>query len=239
MSDELYPRAPLADVPARFDVIAFDFDGTLADTTAAILTTALQTLEALSHPPVERELWRPTIGLPLRQAFLGVGVPETAADACVLHYRERFLGNAREVALYPAVRECLEQLGALGLTLGVVSSRGRSSLGPLLDQLGIRDHFREVLAEEDVPGKKPAPDLVLELAARLGVRPERILVVGDTTYDIEMGHAAGAATCAVTYGNHDAQRLSGVRPTYQLDSLSTLANLLGPRVEPSTSVPPP
>lgn len=209
-----------------FDVVAFDFDGTLADTTAIILATALQTLEDLGHPPGLCDRLAGMIGLPLKEAFLGIGVPEHAADACVTRYRERFPENARQVALFPAVRACLEELTRLGLTLGVVSSRGRASLLEMLEQLQIRDLFREVLAEEDVAAKKPAPDLVLELAARLAVSPARILVVGDTTYDIEMGNAAGAQTCAVTYGNHSADRLRQARPTHQLDCLSGLGALL-------------
>jgi phosphoglycolate phosphatase len=105
----------------------------------------------------------------------------------------------------------------------------------MLEQLQVRTHFREVLAEEDVPGKKPAPDLVLELAARLGVSAARILVVGDTTYDIEMGHAAGARTCAVAYGNHPAARLREARPTHQFDCMSGLGALFCSRAEARAS----
>jgi len=210
------------------DAVAFDFDGTLADTTTAILATVFQTLQDLDLPPVTREHFLPMIGLPLKQAFLGAGVDPGAADACVSRYRERFSDNAGHVALFPAVRECLTDLSARGLRLGIVSSRGRKSLLELLDRLQIRAYFGEVLGDEDAERKKPAPDLVLTLGARMGVSANRILVVGDTSYDIEMGHAARAHTCAVTYGSHDSHRLRLAQPTHQLDSLSGLGALLAP-----------
>jgi phosphoglycolate phosphatase len=208
------------------DAVAFDFDGTLADTTTAIVNTAFQTLADLGLPPVTRERFVPMIGLPLRQAFIGAGVDAQAADACVLRYRTCFPAHAEFVTLFPAVRDCLEELTRRGLPLAIVSSRGRASLLDLLDRLQIREHFREVLGDEDVVRKKPEPDFLFELEARLRVPPARMLVVGDTSYDIEMGHAAGAPTCAVTYGSHDRARLQLSRPTHQLDSLSGLGALL-------------
>jgi HAD superfamily hydrolase (TIGR01509 family) len=213
-------------VGQSIDVVAFDFDGTLADTTSAILATALQTLRELEHPPVPEERFVPMIGLPLKQAFLEAGVDPQAADACVVRYRERFPDHAAKVALFPAVRACLDELTRLGLVMGIVSSRGRASLFDLIERLRIGAHFRAVVGEEDVLCKKPEPEPVLKLAATLGVSPARVLVVGDTTYDIEMGHAAGAPTCAVTYGSHDAARLERARPTYRLDSLAGLRALL-------------
>ncbi len=210
----------------RIDAVAFDFDGTLADTRSAIFATVCQTLEDLGLPAVSEERFLPMIGLPLREAFVGVGVALHAVDACAARYRQRFAENATNVRLFPAVRECLELLSERGVPLGIVSSRGRASLLDLLDRLDIRPHFREVLGDEDVHRKKPAPDFVLALGARLALSPARILVVGDTTYDIEMGHAAFAPTCAVTYGSHDRSRLNAARPTYQLNSLSGLGALL-------------
>jgi phosphoglycolate phosphatase len=96
-------------------------------------------------------------------------------------------------------------------------------LRTLIDQLGVSTHFDLILGEEDAANKKPAPDLVLVTAAHFGVAPDRILVVGDTTYDIEMGHAAGSHTCAVTYGNHDRTRLQMARPHHYTDALTTLS----------------
>ncbi|MFT3922221.1 MAG: HAD family hydrolase [Myxococcales bacterium] len=226
MSPTLEPCIPSNGVALHVEAVAFDFDGTLADTTGAIVNTALQTLRELELPSVPPETFVAMIGLPLRQAFIGAGVAPEAADACVVHYRACFPANARAVTLFPAVRECLEELTRQGRRLGIVSSRGRASLLELLDRLQIRAHFRQVLGDEDVLRKKPEPDLVHMLGTRLQIAPARMLVVGDTTYDIEMGHAAGAATCAVTYGSHDGARLQAARPTYQLDSLSGLGALL-------------
>jgi phosphoglycolate phosphatase len=210
----------------RIEVIAFDFDGTLADTRAAIVAAAAQALREIEHPPLPDEHFVPMIGLPLKEAFLGAGVLPEAADACCVHYRACFPAHVSRIALFPAVRECLEELVRLEIPLGIVSSRGRASLLSLLEQLQIHGHFRAVLGDEDAEYKKPHPELVLKLADQLQVSPRHVLVVGDTTYDIEMGHAAGARTCAVTYGSHHPGRLEAVRPTYQLDSLSGLGALL-------------
>jgi phosphoglycolate phosphatase len=208
------------------EVVAFDFDGTLADTRAAIVAAAAQALRELDHPPLEERIV-PMIGLPLREAFLGAGVAEAAADACCDRYRACFPAHAARVTLFPEVRACLQELAARGVVMGIVSSRGRASLHELVARLDIGTHFHAVLGDEDALQKKPAPDLVLKLAASVGVLPERVLVVGDTSYDIEMGHAAGAQTCAVTYGSHDRERLGRARPTHQLDSLAGLGALLG------------
>lgn len=209
-----------------FDAIAFDFDGTLADTTDAIVTTVFATLTALELPPIAREQLLPLIGVPLREAFAGLGVAEAHLGACVTRYRDLFGASSPTVRLFPGVASCLSELRAMGFKLAVVSSRGRTSLRQLIEQLGVSGYFDLILGEEDAPNKKPAPDLVLATAAHFGVSPSRILVVGDTTYDIEMGHAAGSRTCAVTYGNHDATRLRTSRPHHFTDTLATLGALL-------------
>lgn len=206
-----------------FDVIAFDFDGTLADTTEAIVTTVSATLQALELSPIERGQLLPLIGIPLREAFRGLGVADVHLTACVTRYRDLFWAASPSVTLFPGVASCLGQLRELGFKLAVVSSRGRASLRTLIDQLGVSTHFDLILGEEDAANKKPAPDLVLVTAAHFGVAPDRILVVGDTTYDIEMGHAAGSHTCAVTYGNHDRTRLQMARPHHYTDALTTLS----------------
>lgn len=209
------------------DVVAFDFDGTLADTNAAIVATVRGVFSAEGLGVVTKEQILPFIGLPLGEFYASVGVPRPRVPACISHHRVLFPGQVGLITLFAPVRACLEQLTAQGFTLAVVSSRGRHSLLDLIERLDVGRYFAAVLGEEDAVNKKPAPDLVLNVAARFNVSPDRILVVGDTTYDIEMGQAAGAHTCAVTYGNHDAARLATAQPHHQLDSLVALGALLG------------
>jgi phosphoglycolate phosphatase len=208
--------------------VAFDFDGTLADTSVAVVATFTQTLRELGVAEFAPEQIVMRMGLPLGQVFLDAGVPYDRVDHAVARYRIHFGANSARIVLFPGVLACLQALGAARIPIGITSSRGRESLWALLEQLQIATRFAHVLGEEDALRKKPAPDLVLELAQRLSVPAARMLVVGDTTYDIEMGHAAGAQTCAVSYGSHDAKRLQGSNPHYMLDSLAELYDRIWP-----------
>lgn len=219
----------MRDAPA-LAAVAFDFDGTLADTRHAVVSTVEQTLVELGVAPLAHEQIVTRMGLPLAEVFVAAGVPALGLGDAVQRYRRRFPDNCGRVALFPGVLAGVQALAAAGVPIGIVSSRGRGSLLPLLDQLRIASFFAVVLGEEDAVQKKPAPDLVLTLAERMQLSPARVLVVGDTTFDIEMGHAAGARTCAVTYGSHDEARLRGANPHYLFDSLAELH----PRVWAST-----
>jgi phosphoglycolate phosphatase len=209
--------------------VAFDFDGTLADTRDAVCATVEQTLDELGVPRLARAVVVEHMGLPLSETFRAAGVATGALDHAVQAYRRRFPDNAASIALFPEVARCLRELAEAGVPMGIASSRGRASLFDLVERLEIRSLFRDVLGEEDVPRKKPAPDLVLALSRSLGAPPSRMLVVGDTTYDVAMGRAAGAVTCGVLYGCHDAARLRAAEATFLVDSLAALPALVRPR----------
>lgn len=222
MTDDRETAAPSGWASAPIAGVAFDFDGTLADTRHAIVATVQQTLDDLGVAPLAQDEIVTRMGLPLAQVFVAAGVPAAGLGDAVQRYRQRFGDNCARVALFPGVLVCLQALAAAGIPIGITSSRGRVWLLRLLEQLQIGAFFRDVLGEEDAVQGKPAPDLVLALAARMQLEPGSLLVVGDTTFDIEMGHAAGARTCAVTYGSHDPVRLRGANPHYLLDSLAEL-----------------
>jgi len=219
---DVVPRVPRPNIEA----VVFDFDGTLADTSEAVVTTVEQTLAQLLVASPARTAISALIGLPLVETFRTASVAEASLDEAVRIYRSRFFDNADRIALFAQVASALQAIAAAGLPMAIASSRGRVSLLRLLTRLGIEELFCAVLGEEDAVRKKPAPDLVLAIAERLDIEPGALLVVGDTDYDIEMGRAAGAHTCAVTHGCHDAERLRAARPTWIVDSFEAVQALV-------------
>ena len=206
--------------------IVFDFDGTLADTRRGILATAQETLRRMGLPPADETAMAATIGLPLIENFTrGVGMSEEEARRAVAIYREIFEEVAVPVIdLFPGVEETLRTLAERGIPMAVASSRGQHSLEMLMQKTGLAAFIPLtcLFGVETAARPKPAPDLMYVILGRLGVKPEETLVVGDTTFDIEMGRNAGCHTCAVSYGNQSADTLAGAYPDYIIDDLRKL-----------------
>ena len=110
--------------------------------------------------------------------------------------------------------------------MAIATSRGEPSLVSLLTEHGIRQYFEVLGTTGCVERPKPAPDLVLWVLDRFGAIPEEAMVIGDTTFDIEMGSAAGCSTCAVSYGNHSVERLQTASPNHIIPDLRVLAGLI-------------
>ena len=203
--------------------IIFDFDGTLADTRRGILDTAQEVLRRMGREPADEQALAATIGLPLRENFTrGAGFSETEADEAVAIYRSIFDEVAvPSITAFPGVEEVLSTLDARGIPMAVATSRGQRSLELLMHHLGLDRYIppERCFGVETVARPKPAPDIIYVILGKLGVKPEETLVVGDTTFDIEMGKAAGCFTCGVSYGNQSAGQLAGASPDYLLDDL--------------------
>lgn len=206
--------------------IIFDFDGTLADTNRGIIGTFQATMDKMGLPRVDEEKIKGTIGLPLKQNFtVAAEMSDEEADKAVTIYRELFNSIAIPLTtLFPGVEEVLRTLSERKVPMAIASSRSTKSLRELCNVLGVTKYIDEeyIFGVETVARPKPAPDLVYVILGKLGAKPEETLVVGDATYDIEMGKAAGCYTCAVSYGNQSAQQLATAMPDYILDDLRKL-----------------
>ena len=203
-------------------LIIFDFDGTIADTNEGIIATEQETLRQLGLPPGAPEKMKLGIGLPLREAMrLGMGIKdEGTLDKAEATYRKLFDEIAmNHIRLFPGVMEFLEKCREKGILCTIATSRSERTLRMILKDHGIEDQFCLRLTASDSLPTKPEPAMVLETMKRLGVSPAETLVVGDTTFDLEMGRRAGARTCAVTYGNHPRPMLLSATPDLLVDNL--------------------
>ena len=209
--------------------IVFDFDGTIADTRDSIVGTFEETFRRMGLPSPGPTRITATIGVPLHLAFQHVaGMDEDESRRAVEVYREIF--RSREISsvrLFDGIDGVIHRLSARGYPLAIASSRSHHSLGRLVEHLGMTECFPVVAGREDAEREKPYPDLLLHVAERMGLAPSSIVMVGDTTYDIEMGNAAGAMTCAVTYGNHPREALEAVSPTIVVDTAPEILRVIG------------
>lgn len=215
--------------------IIFDFDGTLADTQLTIVTTMQAAIAERGLEQRTAAQCRATIGLKLESCFshLYPGITDGEAARCAEVYRRIFDINKTRIppALFPGVRETLASLASRGLTMSIVSSRHHCSLDELTLRLGIRQWLRPLLGGDDVERPKPDPCPV-ETTLRLlhgqsgrTISPEEVLVVGDASYDILMGKAAGSHTCGVTYGNGTTQELLAAGAGHVIDRFGLLAGV--------------
>lgn len=204
--------------------VFFDFDGTLADTAPGILKTMEQTFKDMGVAIPKEEDMLSTIGLRLDLALqkLGNFSDEKAQEAAAI-YRKNFVTfELGYITIFPKVKETLQVLKSRNIRMAVATSRGINSLGSICERHGIKEYFETCVTYNDNLPPKPAPDMVLALLERMNLQKDEALVVGDTTFDIEMGNRAGCKTIAVTYGNHPLPRLLEANPTYVIDTFDEI-----------------
>lgn len=208
--------------------LIFDFDGTLADTGLGITNTIKEMLRIMGEPDLDENRIRLGIGLPLRESLrIGTGLPEEKLDEAVVTYRKVFDEVAYQyITLFDGVKDTLAELYCRGYRMGIATSRSPKSLNYLVETLGIGQYFTVLATVADVANPKPAPDTVNFILDRLDVRPENTLVIGDTTFDLEMGKRADCMVCGVSYGNHSRERLASVQPDYIIDTFAELSDIL-------------
>jgi len=213
--------------------VIFDLDGTLVDTPAAIVETALTVLRARDGRIVpEAQVIRATIGLPLTVAFsslLGLSADSTEVEAAVAEYRRLWRANVvprSAELLYPGVAEGVQVLRELGLRLAVATSKVQTGAVAQLAAAGIARHFDVIAGYDAVERPKPDPQLALYVLERLGVRPDAAIVVGDTTHDLLMARGAGLRAIAVTYGAHDGPTLATESPAFVAHDFPEVVSLL-------------
>ena len=211
----------------NFKAIFFDFDGTIADTVNGILATMTATFKELNLPVPPQDAMKSTIGMLLGDALQQLGNLDDSQRVLAVKtyqrlFREVELPNTR---IFPGVSQTLQTLKSRGVKMAIVTSRGIESLRLILTQNNILEYFDELVTRDNGFKPKPAPDMVNYLLQKMNLAPSDVLVVGDTTFDIDMGAAAGCKTCAVTYGNHSAERLATSKCDWMVGRFDEIAEV--------------
>jgi len=205
--------------------VVFDLDGTVIDSTEAIVASSFHAFDAVGAPRPDRERIVDVIGLPL-EAGLGELFGRDITDLVPI-YREHYRAHAcQKTHLLPHVETTLSALHAAGLKIGFATSKKREMSKMLLEHLGVLHYFSSHVGPDEVARPKPDPDAMYVSMAALGVSAEEMAFVGDMDFDVKAAHAAGVRSIAVATGYMSREQLAALGPEAVFDDLGPLAGYL-------------
>lgn len=208
----------------RFDLLVFDWDGTLLDSTGAIVAAVQAACRDLDHPEPSDEDARQVIGLGLADALRQSvpALPETLFPQMIERYRHHYLGSDDKLRLFDGAFELIEELHGRGFLLAVATGKSRLGLSRAMNHCGLGSFFSSTRCADEC-FSKPHPQMLEQLMEEFCVQPERTLMIGDTTHDLQMAINAGVGHVAVAYGAHSAKALDALNPLARLHSIEELA----------------
>ncbi len=215
----------------RFDLIAFDWDGTLFDSTGLIVRCIQNAVRDVGGTVPSQQAASYVIGLGLMQALAHAApdVPKDQYPALGEAYKRHYSALQDEVSLFEGAVPLLQALRARGHLLAVATGKSRSGLDDVLARKvdgTVLSSLFEASRTADQTAGKPDPLMLHELMAELGVAPERTLMIGDTTHDLFMAANADVASVGVSFGAHDPQAFADYTPLHVAHSVADLQDWL-------------
>ena len=213
--------------PRRFDLIAFDWDGTLFDSTAIIVRCIQAAVRDVGGVVPTDEAAAYVIGMGLTQALAHAApdVPPEKYPELGNRYRFHYLQRQDDLSLFEGVLPLLSDLRERGHLLAVATGKSRRGLDESLHSVDLRGVFDSSRTADQTAGK-PHPLMLQELMAELDVLPGRLLMIGDTTHDLQMAVNAGCASVGVSYGAHEPNDFESLRPLHVAHSVRDLHDWL-------------
>jgi phosphoglycolate phosphatase len=214
---------PFAARTRQFDLIAFDWDGTLFDSTA-IITRCIQLAvgDVGGAIPSDRDASY-VIGLGLMEALAHAApdVPKSKYAELGARYKHHYMQHQNDISLFVGVLPMLDALKQRQHLLTVATGKSRRGLDEALQAVELRGVFDGSRTADETAGK-PHPMMLQELMAEFGVPPDRVLMIGDTTHDLQMAVNAGCASVGVSYGAHEPEAFTSLQPRHVAHSVAEL-----------------
>ncbi|MDF1528264.1 MAG: HAD-IA family hydrolase [Sedimenticola sp.] len=208
----------------EFKLLVFDWDGTLMDSEARIVSCVKGAARDMAIDAPADEQIRNIIGLGLKEALemLFPGSDNAFKEQFIDHYRHYFLNeDSTPSLLFPNSLTVLNRLAEQDYLLAVATGKGRPGLNKVLEETGLKLLFHSTRCADET-FSKPHPEMLLQIMDELGVEPDNTLMIGDTEYDLQMAINAKTHSLAVSYGVHEVERLNQFNPLGCLDDIAEL-----------------
>jgi phosphoglycolate phosphatase len=207
----------------QFDLIAFDWDGTLFDSTAIITRCIQEAVRDVGGTVPSDEDASYVIGLALMQALAHAApdVPQDKYPELRARYKHHYVQHLNDISMFKGVLPMLLELRAQGHLLAVATGKSRKGLDEALHAVELKGLFHASRTADETAGK-PHPRMLHELMAELGVPADRVLMVGDTTHDLQLALNAGCASVGVSYGAHEPAAFEALQPRFIAHSVAEL-----------------
>ena len=213
--------------PLNFDLIAFDWDGTLFDSTQIIVRSIQLAVADVGGTVPSNEAASYVIGLGLMEALAHAApdVPQARYPELGKRYRHHYAVHQNDITLFEGVVPLLNDLKERGHLLAVATGKSRRGLDEALQAVELKGCFDSSRTADETAGK-PHPRMLHELMSEFGVKPERTLMIGDTTHDLQMALNAGCASVGVSYGAHEPSAFEPLKPRVVAHSVQELQRWL-------------
>jgi phosphoglycolate phosphatase len=215
---------PLDATPARqFDLIAFDWDGTLFDSTAIITRSIQLAVQDVGGTVPSAKEASFVIGMSLMQALAHAApdVPVERYPELGDRYRYHYIARQNDISLFDGVLAMLADLKSRQHRLTVATGKSRKGLDEALQAVALKGLFDSSRTADETAGK-PHPRMLQELMREFGATPERTLMIGDTTHDLQMAFNAGCPSVGVSYGAHEPDAFHALQPRFIAHSVPEL-----------------
>ncbi len=213
--------------PRQFDLIAFDWDGTLFDSTAIIVRCIQDAVVDVGGARPTQQAAAYVIGMALGSALAHAApdVPPEKYPELGARYRHHYTRHQDDLSLFEGVLPLLQDLRGRHHWLAVATGKSRRGLDEALHAVELQGVFDSSRTADETAGK-PHPRMLHELMREFGVEPERTLMIGDTTHDLQMAVNAGCASVGVSYGAHEPEGFDVLGPRHIAHSVRELHDWL-------------
>jgi phosphoglycolate phosphatase len=210
-------------MPKQFDLLVFDWDGTLMDSTGTIAAAIQAAFQDVGLPVPSDKAARYVIGYGMQEAmqYLAPEASPAQITAVVAEYRRHYLAQDQHVTLYDGVVEALPQFIEAGFQLAVATGKSRAGLDRVLASTGLGGFFK-MTRTADEAFSKPHPAMLHYLLDKCNVEASRAVMIGDTTHDLQLAQNAGTHSLAMTYGAHKLPELLSCKPLAHFDDFHAL-----------------